>query len=142
MVVAKLRQRGGANEGGVSGQDQDMVIAREGFAAHHDGVAGSALFRLENKSDSVVGHRFLHALGLVADDDVDIARGDDLQGRIQHMLQEGLAADLMQNLGKLRLQARAFSRGENGDGEPRRRTLARGRRGLPGLTALRFHVLP
>ncbi len=53
----------------------------------------------------------------IADDGVDIGGRGDLRSGGDDVEQEGLAADLVEGLGALRLEARAFARGHDGDGE-------------------------
>src|SRR5882724_12233573 len=76
-------------------------------------MARAALFSLKNKSDAAVCDGVLHALRFMADDGKDVLRGDDLFRRINHVLQQRLAANLVKHLGQLRLQARAFAGSEN-----------------------------
>ena len=57
------------------------------------------------------------ALGFVTDDGEDVGGRDDARSGGDHMRQQRLAADFVQNLGKLRLKPRAFARGHDGDGD-------------------------
>ena len=74
MVVAELGDGGGANQRSVSRQHQNVVVASQSLAAHHDGVPRSALFALLHKADAVVRHGLFHALSLMADDGEDVLR--------------------------------------------------------------------
>ena len=74
-----------------------MVVSGQRFAAHHDGVAGAALFSLENEADAVVRHGGFDAIRFVAHDGVDILDGHHLPRGIDHVLKQRLAADLVQH---------------------------------------------
>jgi len=107
----------GADEGGVAGEDQGVVVVGECVAGHHEGVAGTSLFRLENELDAGGGDGLLYAVSFVADDGVNVAGGNKVPGGVDDVLQEGLAADLVQDFGEAGFEACAFSGGEDDDGE-------------------------
>ena len=85
-----------------------MLVLGECIAAHHEGVAGTALFGLENESDAVVRNRFLHTLSCMADDGVDVFCRDDFFRGVDHVLQKGLTANLVEYFWQARLQPRAL----------------------------------
>ena len=70
------------------------------------------------------------------------SRGHDLFRRGNHMRQDRLAADFMQNLGMFRFEPRAFARRHNRDGDARRLRIGSERFRL-GLRFCRFcHAQP
>ena len=58
-----------------------------------------------------------YAVGLVADDAVDVVGWNDLFGGGDDMEEERATADLVEDFGALTLEPRAFSGGHDGDGE-------------------------
>jgi hypothetical protein len=56
-------------------------------------------------------------LGAVADDDVDVGGGDDLERGVDDVEQQRSAADGVQDFGAFGLEPGAFAGGEDGDGE-------------------------
>ena len=80
-------------------------------------MAGAALVNLVYELHAGESERRAHALSLVTDDHVDVLWRDHLAGRCDHMFQQRLAANLMQNLGPLRLQPRSLARGQNHHGQ-------------------------
>ena len=119
MEVEQFRDGFRANERGIAREHDDVIVGRQGFAGGHQGVARAALRLLQDETDTGRGHGFAHAVGLVADDGVDMLGLDDLGGRGDDMGEERLAPDFVQDLGMFRLQARAFARRHNGDRDPR-----------------------
>jgi hypothetical protein len=107
------------DERGVAGEDKNVFVSSDGFASTLDRVAGAALLSLFHKADPGRGNRSLHLLRLMAHNGKDIRWRNDLAGRGDHMAQQRLAANFMQNLGALRLQARALAGGHDDDGELR-----------------------
>ncbi len=84
---------------------------------HLHGVAGAALFGLEDELDSGVSDGGADSVGFVADDAEDVVgrhdgfcRGDDVE-------EESAAANLVENLGASTFEPRAFACGHDGDGE-------------------------
>jgi hypothetical protein len=108
-----------ADERGVAGEHQDVLVAGDGLSGALDGVAGAVLLFLIDEANAGGGHRRLDQLGLVADHGVDVGRGHDLAGSGNHVAQQGLAADLVQNLGPARLEAGSFAGGHDDDGQVR-----------------------
>ncbi len=127
MTACWLRcraQRGadglGADEGDVAGEDDEVLgegIAGEGEVGldHLQGVAGAALLGLEDELDAGVGDGVADAVAFVADDcsrsgrrDDGLCGGDDVQ-------QQGTATNLVQYLGSLALEPRAFAGGHDRD---------------------------
>jgi len=72
---------------------------------------------LQNEIDPGMGNSGADASGLVADDREDIVRRDDPSGRCDDMSEKRLAANFMQDLGKLRFEPRAFACRHNGDSD-------------------------
>jgi hypothetical protein len=93
-----------------------LVKSEEGFE-HLHGVAGAALLGLEDELDAGGGDGGSYAVGFVADDAVDVVRGDDLHCGGDDMAEEGLSTDLVENLGAFTFEPGAFARGHDGDGE-------------------------
>ncbi len=98
----------------ISRQYDDVVIAVQCFARDHERMARSALWFLQHEIDIEVSHRRPHALRFMPDDSVDILCRNNLQGGADHMRQQRLSPDLMQHLGKLRLQSGSLARGHDG----------------------------
>ena len=113
----------GADEGGVAGEDEEMLgrggragLGEEGFD-RLEGVAGSALLGLVDERDAGVGDGGFHAGRLMAGDDEDAVGGDERAGGGDDVEQEGLAADLVEDLGAFAFETGALAGGHNGDGE-------------------------
>ena len=117
VKVAHPLDRLGTDQRHVSRQHQHMREALQRFASYHQRVSGSALLALQHEVDAGGLQRLTHQFGLVPDDGEDVLRRNDLAGRGDHVGQQRLAGDLVQHLGMPRLQARAFSGGENRNGE-------------------------
>jgi len=66
-------------------------------------VAGSALLGLEDELDSGGRDGVADAVGLVADDAVDLVGGDDLLGGGDYVEEEGATADLVEDFRALAL---------------------------------------
>lgn len=79
-------------------------------------MAGSALLGLEDELDSGGLNGGADAVGLVADDAVDLVGWNDLLGGGDDVEEEGAATDLVEDFGALALEPRAFSGGHDGDG--------------------------
>ena len=122
MEVADGGDGFGADEGDVAGEDEE-VLGERGFVEgeegleHLHGVAGAALFGLEDELDAGVLDCGFYAVGLVADDAEDVVGGDDLLCGGDDVEEEGAAADLVEDFGALALEPGAFSCGHDGDGE-------------------------
>jgi hypothetical protein len=86
-----------------------VLVADDGFACALDGVAGTARVSLLDEANAGGGYRGFHPLRLVADDDKDMGRIDNLAGCCDYMPEQGLAADLMQHLGPTRFEPRALA---------------------------------
>jgi hypothetical protein len=80
-------------------------------------VAGAALLGLEDELDACVGNGRADAVALVADDAVDLVRGDDGPGGGDDVQQQRAASDLVKDLGPLALEPRALAGGHDGDCE-------------------------
>jgi hypothetical protein len=78
-------------------------------------VTRSALFRLQNKSDARVRYRLANSISFVPDHAEYLGGGNNGLSRGDHMVQQRAAADLMQNLGALGLESRAFAGGHDDD---------------------------
>ena len=96
-----------------------------------NGVAGAFLLGLQDEVDSCVGDCGLDAVSLVADDAEDLGGGDDGAGGGDDVEEEGLTADLVEDLGAAALEAGAFAGGHDGDGEV-------GEKGLRGSGGVHF----
>ena len=121
MKIAQALDDFGANERGVSRENENVVVLGERVLADHDGVSGAALLFLDDEAAAGVGHRLANAIGLEADDGVDVLGGNDLGSSLNDPAQERFAADFVEHLGMLRFEARAFSGGHDGDGDARLR---------------------
>src|SRR5208283_4438854 len=132
VKVAEFPNRLGGNQWSVSGKYDNLVIftTRECFACHYERVSGATLLGLEHEVHAGAGNRRTHALRLMADDHEYVARGRDLCSRGDHIRQDRLAADLMQNLGMFRFESRALARRHNRDGDTRALWTCCGRRPL------------
>jgi hypothetical protein len=84
---------------------------------HLYGVAGAALLGLEDKLNAGGGDSGADAVGLVADDAVDVVSGDDGFCGGDDVEEEGAASNLVEDFGALALEPRAFACGHDGDGE-------------------------
>jgi hypothetical protein len=82
-----------------------------------DGVAGAALLLLEDELGAGVGDGGADAVGFVADDAEDVVGGNDGAGGGEDVEKEGLAADLVENLGAAAFEAGSFAGSHDGDGE-------------------------
>jgi hypothetical protein len=80
-------------------------------------VAGAALFGLKDELDAGGGDGGADAVGLVADDAVDMVGGDDGLCGGDDMKEKGAASNLMEYFGALTLEPRAFACGHDGYGE-------------------------
>ena len=80
-------------------------------------MSRAALFGLQHEIHACAGNRFAHTLRLMSDDHEDVFRGHDLLRRGNHMRQNRLATDFMQNFRMLRFEPRAFSGGHDCDGD-------------------------
>ena len=124
----------GADEGDVAGEDKEVGgdglagCGEEGFQ-HLEGVAGSALLRLEDELDAGRGDGGLDAGGFVADDAVDVGGGDERAGGGDDVEEEGAAADLVEDLGAAGFEAGASAGGHYGYGEVVQRCGGRGHQG-------------
>ena len=99
----------------VAGKNDDVVVGGECGLRDHQSVSGAALIGLQDEIDARVSHDRADALGFVTDDDEDVRGRYDAAGGRDNSGQQRLAADLMQNLGQLRLEPRAFACGHYGD---------------------------
>ena len=86
---------------GVAGKNNDVIVGGECRLSDHQSVAGAALLGLQNEIDAGAGNGAADSVGFVADDGEDIIRRDDPGGRCDDMSEKRLAANFMQNLGKL-----------------------------------------
>jgi hypothetical protein len=84
---------------------------------HLHGVAGAALLGLEDELDAGGGDGGTDAVGLVADDAVDVVCGHDGLCGGDDVEEEGAASDFMEDFGALAFEPRAFACGHDGDGE-------------------------
>ena len=114
MEVADGRDRLGADEGHVATEDEEVLGERacglgEVCLEHLDGVTGTLLLGLEDELDAGRGDGGTDTPGLMTDDAEDAGRRHDLAGGCDDVEQEGLAADLMQDLGALAVEAGAFA---------------------------------
>ena len=110
MKAPKPRDSLGADQRRVAGEHQNVLVAGDGLAGALDGVAGAALLCLFNEANARGGHRGLHPLRLVANDDENPARLHDAAGGGDDVRQQRLAADLVQHLGPLRLEPGSLAR--------------------------------
>ncbi len=87
-----------------------------GFEYLH-GVAGTALFGLEDELDAGGCDCSFDAFGLVADDAVDLVCGDYGLCGCDNVEEKSAATDLVEDFGALTFEPRAFACGHDGDGE-------------------------
>ena len=120
MEVPQALDDFSADERSVSGEDENVVVLGERGLADHDGVSGAPLLFLEDEAATDVGSCGANAVGLESNDGVDVRDGNDLGGGLDDPAQERFAADFVEHLGVPGFEARAFSRGHDGDGDPRR----------------------
>jgi hypothetical protein len=80
-------------------------------------MACAALLRLKDKLDASRFNGGSDAVGLMADDAVDVLCGHDLLRCGDDVEKEGSAAYLVKNFGALTLEPRAFTGGHDGNGE-------------------------
>src|SRR5450432_2872667 len=135
MVIAKLRNGFGSDQGSVAGKHEHVIVGGEGVAAHHQSMPSAPLFCLENEPDAVVLDRILDSVRFVTNDGEDVGRGDNLLRRVNHVLQKRFTTDLVKDLGQLGFQTRALARRENGDGE------AGGTGGFSGFGRFSSHAI-
>ena len=84
---------------------------------HLHGMAGAALLGLEDELDTGGRDGGADAIGLVPDDAVDVVGGNDGFRGGDDVEEESAASDLVEDLGALALEPRAFACGHDGDGE-------------------------
>lgn len=101
MKIAQLANGFRSDERSISGEHDDLVVVRQRFARAHERVSGAALWILHYELDAGVLDRLADALGFVTDDCVDVGGGNDLLRGSDHVRQQRLASDLMQDFGKL-----------------------------------------
>src|SRR6185437_8857386 len=94
----------------ISGEDEQRIVAVDGGLGGLDGVAGSALLSLLDEVDMGVSDGGFDARGFVSYNDEDVAGRNNLRGGGNDMPQQRLAADFVQNLRTLGLEARALAR--------------------------------
>src|ERR1041385_209256 len=109
MKVAHLGNGFRADQRHVSRKHQDVAVSGNVLTGAHDGMAGAALFGLQNKLYAHGRDRGAYAFRLMADDHVNMFSRDNLLRRLDHMRQQRLAANLMQYLGAFRLEPGAFA---------------------------------
>ncbi len=122
MDVANGLNGLGADEWDVAGEDEEMLgkgIAGEGEVGfdHLEGVAGAALLLLQDETDSAGSYGGADAVGFVADDAVDVVRGNDGLGCGDDVEEKCATADLVENFGAFAVEPRALAGGHDGDGE-------------------------
>ena len=82
-----------------------------------EGVAGSALFGLEDKLNAGERDGCTYTVSLMADDAINVLGWHYRLRGVDYMQQQGLAADLMQDLGPLTFEPRTLTRGHDGNGK-------------------------
>ncbi len=108
----------GAEQRAIAVEHHQVAIqAGERLASDQDGVASALLLGLLDKADSRRGRGLAHFFRLVADDDEDALRGREFERGIDDVLQQGLAAGLVQHFGVAALHACTESGGEDDNGE-------------------------
>jgi hypothetical protein len=71
----------------ITGEDDYVVISGQSFLRDPERVSGPALLGLYDEFNACGLHSFSHALGFVADDRIDVFRGNDLRGGSAHVRQ-------------------------------------------------------
>ena len=84
---------------------------------HLEGMAGAALFFLEDEADASLLDGGADTIGFVADDAVDVVWGDYGFGCGDDVEEEGASADLVEDFGVFAFEPRALACGHDGDGE-------------------------
>jgi len=110
------------DERDVAGEDEQMLggfvrVEGEVGLEHLQGVAGAALFGLQDEADAGGFDGGFYAVRLVADDAVDVVGRDDGGGRGDDVREQGAAADLVEDFGAAGLEAGALAGGHDGDCE-------------------------
>jgi hypothetical protein len=124
MERAELLDGFSGNQRSIPGKHNDMVVAiaiataGDRFARHHQRVSGAPLFGLQHEVHARARNRLTHALRLVADDHENVLGGHDLFRGRNHVRQDRLPANFMQNFGVFRFQPRALARRHNRDSDP------------------------
>jgi hypothetical protein len=117
VKIADARDRLRRDQRNIAGKHQHVLKATQRLASLHHGVSGAALFALQHEADAGGFESGPHLLGFVPDDGEDVLWRHNLHCGRDNVSQQRLAGNLVQHLGMARLQARAFSGGENRDGE-------------------------
>ena len=112
----------GTDEGDVAGENEQVLwrlVAgeREPCFDHLQSVSGAALLGLQDELDAGVFDGGLYAVGLMADDAVDLVGWNESSGGGDDVEKEGAASDLVKNFGALAFEPRAFACGHDGDCE-------------------------
>ena len=118
-------------------ENEDVIVLGERALADHDGVSGAALLFLNDKTAAGVGHGLTNAIGLEADDGVDVLDGNDFRGSLNYPAKQRFAPDFVEHLGMLRFKACSLAGGHDGDSDTwlrsRSRRASRHRRDITGL---------
>ena len=112
LLDVKIAQAGDGfrlQEGDVSGEDEKLVVSFDSPLGGLDGVTRPTLLFLVNEADAGIFDGGLDGRGLMSDDNVDVGRRDDLTGAVDHVTEQRLAADFVEHLGALGLEARALA---------------------------------
>ncbi len=117
VKIADARDGLRRDQRNIARQHQHMLERRQRCARFHHGVTGAALLALQHESDAGGFQRRADLVRLMPDDGEDALRGNHLRRRRHHMRQQRLAANLVQDFGKPRLQPRALAGGEDGNRE-------------------------
>src|SRR6266571_3306510 len=110
MELDQLLNGLGSNERHIAGQNQDVFIAGDSCPRTLNCVPSAALFRLLDKLDTLPSHRLADQFGMMANDDKDIGRRNDLTGSCNDVTQQRLAANFVQHFWPARFQPRTLAR--------------------------------
>jgi hypothetical protein len=113
MEIAQCGYRLRLQQWNVPREHQQLVISLDGLLRDLDGMPRSALLRLLHEADAGILYSGLDRCGLVADDDINVPRRNDLAGARDHVTQQRPAPDFMKHFGALRLEARALASGHD-----------------------------
>ena len=109
-------ERGGPYQRYVAIKHEDGMVVGNGGHGLHDGVPGAELLRLQHPVDLLVVERGTHLRTAMPVYHVHVRR-IERAGGADHMLQERLSRERLQDLGQVRVHALALSRGEYDDGK-------------------------
>ena len=107
----------GGDEGGVAGEDEEVLVACDRVFCALDSMTGAALLGLVDEVDAGCSNGGFDLVGLVTDDGEDAGGRDDLGCGGDDMSEQGFAADFMQDFGAAGFEAGSLAGGHDYYGE-------------------------